>query len=119
MMQKRIQMHQRVGFSGLMGGFMEDRRYLDGVGREFMPEDHPNEAARKVFTDKIAKNPQWAWPYKIKAAAMVARYLMLGSEFADERRREAEEQEVAGSESQVVGQQGGASAKSKSGPSAT
>jgi hypothetical protein len=90
-MKDRIAMHQKVGFSGLMGGFMEERAYLEAVGREIMPEDHPNEAARRTFTDKIANNPQWAWHHKIRAAAMVAKYLVIGSDFADERRREDEE----------------------------
>lgn len=84
-------MHQRVGFSGLMGGYMEDRAYLEEVAREIMPEDHPNDNARMVFTDKIANNAQWAWPYKIRAVAMTAKFLLIGSEFADERRREEEE----------------------------
>ena len=91
LMQKRIAMHQRVGFSGLIGGYMEEREYLEAVSRDIMPEDHPNEAARRTFTDKIANNAQWAWPYKIKATALMAKYLMKGAEFAEDRRREDEE----------------------------
>ena len=77
LMQKRVMLHQRVGFSGLMGGYEEDRAYLEAVSRQIMPEDHPNETARKAYTDRIANNAQWAWPYKIKATAWAAKYLMV------------------------------------------
>lgn len=97
LMRKRVVMHQKVGFSGLMGGFMEDAAYLDGVWRQIMPENHPNEGPMKVFADRIANNAQWDWPYKVRAVEMTAKYLMRGAKFADDRRREDEETGQEGS----------------------
>jgi hypothetical protein len=76
LMAQRVGTYQTVGMSGLLGGFQEDRAYLEGIVEQVMPPDHPSRAYVRVMTDTIASNAQWPWAYKCKATQAAAQTLV-------------------------------------------
>lgn len=82
LMEKRFKMHSDQGFSGLLGGFEEEHRVLNGIGSNVVPEDHVARPMLAVMTHRIANNPQWKWQEKVRAVHKVAHLLLRGERHA-------------------------------------
>jgi hypothetical protein len=74
---ERMHKHREVGFSGFLGGFQEEKAYLDMVATDIMPTGHQFRANLDMMTQRIAFNAQWPWHYKVRAVQKAARLLLL------------------------------------------
>lgn len=74
-MAYRVGVHQTVGMSGLLGGFQEERAFLDATIDRIVPADHPARVALDQVAQTVAHNAQWPWAYKVRALEIAAHTL--------------------------------------------
>ena len=66
---------QAAGFSGLLGGFAEERRALEEVAGGIVSEDHPLRENLDAAVARIHANAQWPWHYKVRGVRQMAKVL--------------------------------------------
>jgi hypothetical protein len=80
MWEAHCKRHWEVGYSGLLGGFEEEKQVLWDAAGEVMPEDHRMRGNLNAMLERISTNAQWPWHYKMRAAQQVARTLLQADE---------------------------------------
>jgi hypothetical protein len=78
MLEERYFEEQKAGYSGLAGGYHEERDFLDAEVAKIMPDGHEWREEMEYVVRRVSTNGQWPWHYKVKAVQQAACLFVYG-----------------------------------------